>query len=86
MDKFTAVIEVGFLTFYVKARIDEDGANIMDIIFDEEPLTPKQVRHFIRIYGEADLDDEIMRQYREELEDQALDKAGEEWDAERRVA
>ena len=89
MADFTAVIECDMFEYAVKAYIDEMGVIVYDIYFSEEPLTQGQLIHFIKVYGEADLDDEVMRQYDEWVEDQRQDNLIESLEIrqlERRVA
>lgn len=74
MANFTATIETDIFTYEVKTNIDETGVNIIDIYFGEDPLTFCQLIHFITVYGEAYLDDEIMAQYDAWVKDQAEDK------------
>lgn len=73
MAKFTAVLECDMFDYVVKADISEMGVNAHTVLFGEEPLNHNQLIHFITVYGEADLDDEVMRQYNEWVDDQRQD-------------
>ena len=80
MADFTAVMECDMFEYAVKADISDIGVNVYDIYFGDEPLTQGQLIHFIKVYGEADLNDEVMRQYDEWVEDQRQDKLIESWE------
>ena len=76
MAEFTAVLECDMFDYVVKADISELGVNVHTILFGGEPLNHNQLIHFIRVYGEADLNDEVMAQYRIEYEAYVADQAG----------
>lgn len=63
MPKFTATIEAGPLTFEIKALVNEDGVFVHEVMFGDKAMYIGQACHFIKAYGETDLDDEVMRQY-----------------------
>lgn len=71
---FTAVLETDIFTYEVKADISEMGVNVFEILFGGEPLNNTQLIHFITVYGEADLDDEVIHQYDAWVKDQKEDK------------
>lgn len=77
---FTAVIETDIFVIEVVSSIDDDGVTILEVYFGDDPLTHSQMIHFIKSYGEADLDDEIMSQYRIEQDALKADLAGEDWE------
>lgn len=81
MVPFTAVIEDSIFTYEVKVLIDE-LVNYQCVYFGDTTLHHEAMLFFIKTYGEADLDDEVMTQYRREKEAQEADKAGEEWETE----
>lgn len=70
---FTSVIDTGYITFEVKAWIDDDGPNVLAVYFGVEPLSHGQMLSFISQYGEADLSDEIMTQFMRENEAQEIE-------------
>lgn len=72
---FTSVIDTGYLIFEVKTLIDDDGPNILSVYFGGEQLSHVQMLSFISQYGEADLYDEIMTQFRRENEAQEMEIA-----------
>lgn len=73
MVDFMAVLECDMFTYHVKANISEMGVNVYEILFGDEPLTHDQFVHFVTVYGEADLDDEIIDQYEREQAEIRLD-------------
>jgi|GEM_PF-2297395 len=82
MADYTAVIEDSIFTYEVKANINqaEDDANPYEVWFGGEQMSRKQTIHFINTYGVADLTDEILAQYRIEIEAHYADKVGYEWE------
>lgn len=80
MAEFTAVLECDMFDYIVKADISELGVNVHTVLFGGEPLNHNQLIHFIRVYGEADLNDEVMTQYLIEHEAYVTDQAGLEWE------
>lgn len=83
MTEFTATLECDLFTYEVKANISEMGVNVHTVLFGGEPLNHAQLIHFITVYGEADLDDEIMCQYDAWVDDQRQDALIEAWEIRR---
>ena len=82
MIEFKAKIEAGLFYFEIIANIYTDGDVIVrKIYFDgcDEPLTDHQSDHFVKSYGETDLDDEILHQYDAYCKEQEEDKMIESW-------
>ena len=73
MPEFTAKLECDMFDYEVKADISEMGVNVLEVYFGEAAMNIENQKHFIKMYGSADLDDEIMHQYEEELKDQRED-------------
>lgn len=86
MANFTATLECDMFTYEVKAWIDEDGANPLDVYFGDKKLSSYHLKHFITVYGYADLVDEIMSQYDAWCKDQAEDNAILAFETERGLA
>ena len=80
MTKFTAEIECDLFTYYAKADISDMGVNVFDVYFGGEAFNQTQLIHFITVYGETDLEEEVMRQYDAWVEGQRQDCLIEAWE------
>lgn len=75
------IIESGFLTFEVFAFITDEGEPEIEMIcLDGKPLLIDQEIHFQDKYGLESLKEEIMVQFRREMEAQKMDQASLKWE------